>query len=421
MSYHDEKFYAYDAGLPCKNPNCKSHGRPHPNCHCYNAMGGDYAKGGEVKSFCSTAQKHQQGCQYYDDGGSVEQQPPPINPGMTLGHAAVHHGFSGLLKKAGRGSMNDPDKHHKTIHEAKNHIGSGQHDKALSMLHDHPISGSTKKSHMKSIMQHLGNSIHSQESHPNALRGSMEYLNHAIEGHSSLDSEAKRLFDKKKKSDRIKVSPESRESLKRFIDEARENPESILEAGGEMGHYLPDHAVQIGALAARGVEYLEAIRPKAIKPGPLDEEIPPEKMDVERWNRHLDIAEKPAIVLQHIADGTLEQQDVTTLKTLYPDLMNSLKDKIGEQLINAASVDKKIPYKTRQAISLVLDSPIDSTMTPQAMQAIMKANAGAKQASQTGKQQQAQNHPTSAELKTISKMDSLYETPLESRLINRKE
>lgn len=74
--------YAYDAGLPCKNPNCKSHGRPHPNCKCYGL-----AEGGEVGFYCDSNQPHQQGCEYYSDGGDIkppayedtipsEQEPP---------------------------------------------------------------------------------------------------------------------------------------------------------------------------------------------------------------------------------------------------------------------------------------------------------------------------------------------------------
>ena len=25
-------------GFPCKNPSCKSYGKPHPNCKCYMEM-----------------------------------------------------------------------------------------------------------------------------------------------------------------------------------------------------------------------------------------------------------------------------------------------------------------------------------------------------------------------------------------------
>ncbi len=67
---------AYNAGLPCLNPHCKSHGKPHPNCKCY----GGYAKGGEASPFCSEAREHQPDCQYFQNGGGVTANPSDYEP-----------------------------------------------------------------------------------------------------------------------------------------------------------------------------------------------------------------------------------------------------------------------------------------------------------------------------------------------------
>ncbi len=66
-------FGAYDAGLPCKNPNCGSHGQPHPNCRCY----GDMAEGGEVENFCSKNRPHDKQCQYFAEGGDTSSDFDP--------------------------------------------------------------------------------------------------------------------------------------------------------------------------------------------------------------------------------------------------------------------------------------------------------------------------------------------------------
>jgi hypothetical protein len=60
---------------PCLNPNCKSVGRPHPNCRCY---GGGYAEGGEVQSCCAMKVPHDKTCQYFADGGDVNASPLDI-------------------------------------------------------------------------------------------------------------------------------------------------------------------------------------------------------------------------------------------------------------------------------------------------------------------------------------------------------
>ncbi len=53
---------------PCLNPSCSSHGKPHPNCKCYDKL----AKGGDV-AFCSKDNKHDKDCQYYAEGDEVSQ------------------------------------------------------------------------------------------------------------------------------------------------------------------------------------------------------------------------------------------------------------------------------------------------------------------------------------------------------------
>lgn len=69
MSGGSEANYAYDAGLPCLNPHCKSHGAPHPNCRCYSS-GEHFAEGGEVSKlrYCAQGMEHQDGCEYAKGG-----------------------------------------------------------------------------------------------------------------------------------------------------------------------------------------------------------------------------------------------------------------------------------------------------------------------------------------------------------------
>ena len=59
---------SYDLHLPCLNPNCKSHGKPHPNCRCY-----PMAEGGEVEHsklrYCAHGKPHMAGCEYAKDDG----------------------------------------------------------------------------------------------------------------------------------------------------------------------------------------------------------------------------------------------------------------------------------------------------------------------------------------------------------------
>ena len=88
---------AYRRNLPCLNPNCKSHGAPHPNCRCYGM-----AEGGEAGHYCSTARPHAPGCEYYADGGESmgegASMQPEASQGPLIGDKEVELGIhNGLL------------------------------------------------------------------------------------------------------------------------------------------------------------------------------------------------------------------------------------------------------------------------------------------------------------------------------------
>lgn len=62
VSKHDHEKTPYDQHLPCLNPNCKSNGKPHPNCMCYGGM----AEGGKPDNlrYCAHGMPHKPGCEY---------------------------------------------------------------------------------------------------------------------------------------------------------------------------------------------------------------------------------------------------------------------------------------------------------------------------------------------------------------------
>lgn len=64
------------AHAPCKNPNCNSYGQPHPNCRCY----GDMAEGGIVGPFCGGSRSHSKDCEYFSEGGIVDDDTQDLVP-----------------------------------------------------------------------------------------------------------------------------------------------------------------------------------------------------------------------------------------------------------------------------------------------------------------------------------------------------
>ncbi len=455
------------AYLPCQNPDCKSHGKPHPNCHCYDHItgadreaaeadgvqfpgttnglslrgvrGGNarnarsrgrsvkyMAEGGEVAQYCSG--KHEKGCIYFQDGGPVppalyagggDMNPmaaPHAHPQVALGHAAVHHGILGLLKNIGKTNLADPDQHHQTMEVMKGHLSDRGHEKAAEHLHSRPLAGTARRSNLAHIMARLAPAMLSRESDPEALRGSIDYLNSAIKGHDSLETHIGKLIGPGKLE--IEPDEDSREQLKKHLEDLKESPAKMLDIGGKLGHYMPDHAANLGATAGIATNYLGSMKPPVAPMNSMDEPGQADKGATAKWDRQLDIAQNPLKILQHAKEGSLLPQDMNTLRTLYPALHQSMVDKAGEALVNAKHKKVEIPYRQKQGLSMLLGQPLDSSMTQQSMMAIINS-AGTQQAQQAIEKKNS-GKPTAAQLKTINKSDTMYETPIESRMMDKK-
>lgn len=353
-SFPEAEHYA-----PCINPSCKSYGKNHPNCRCYAGPGGTslensfFAHGGAV---CSNNLRHHQDCEHFADGAQVEQQSKFQNePEHALNHSAVHHGLLGMLTKLGNTRSEDPGKHFSDYHDSYK-----RGHKAINH-------------HMKSMLGHAKHEIQD-------------------------------------------VSKDTRSELKNHLDDLKVNPEKILDVGGDIGQQLPAHAAQLGAFAGTAVNYLESLKPMRAKANPLDHLSKNDKYEENKYNRNLDIAQNPMLIVGHVKDGTLMPQDLQTLSTLYPQLHKTLVDKAGEELINSQTKGIEIPYKQKMALSMLVGQPLDSTMTPQSMQAIIKSQALQQTHLQT---RQNPKKATGVELKQINKVNDLYATDLQDRQIDK--
>lgn len=419
------------ADLPCRNQNCKSFGHPHPNCRCYGGM----AKGGSVESFCSKNRMHHSGCEHFAVGGSVGT--PQEDPGATLGNAAVEHGLLGLLKEVGHPKMMEPEKHARILHEARNqhnwrrspqemklpkthgtrlgdHLADGDHESAAEQMTGHPLAGGAGKGALSSIMPQMAGPMLSQEPHPEGFRGAVDYLAGAKRGSEKLNQAMKGIFahGKSKKHE----APPSIAALKEHLEALDKNPQALLDVGGSLSHYLPNQAIQISTTAATATNYLKSIKPMPIQSAPLDKSAPVSRAAEAGYNRQLAIAQDPLLTLSHLKKGTLIPADLATVSNLYPGLMNQMKQKATESLVDRMAKDEPIPYAQKQSLSLFLGQPLDSTMTLDSLQAIMKANLGAQSDQQKGGPKKA----SGVELKQIDKADKLLQTPAQARQIDKK-
>lgn len=353
---------------PCINPSCKSYGRSHPNCLCF-SPGGEaeqieknilgFANGGEVGHYCSQARMHNPECEHFAEGGDVEDnQSFAEQPGLAIDHHIAAHGLLHTLTKTGYSKSEDPDRVHTDFLDGA-HRGK------------------------KIIEQHTGES-------------------------SDLDT------------DEMQHNEQDVHDLGEHISKIKQNPDMIADIGGDIGDRFPAHQVQLYSKAANIVQYLDSIKPMNSQGGPLDPLNPPSKAEKLNYKRQMILAQHPTMIYQRAKDGVIVPQDIQTITTLYPDLANSIKQKAMGALIDSESSGKKLTRKQRVSMSQLIGEPLSFYQTPQAMQAIIQANAGAEQRSQQEQPGGGGPKASAAELKQINEYNKLDATQLQARLMDRK-
>lgn len=227
-----------------------------------------------------------------------------------------------------------------------------------------------------SLLKFLGSS---QPIEAEGFKSMVDFIQHTIKGENLVSKASKNIFHAGEVvlPSHFIPSEKDTDKLDKRLQKLQTNQEAMLNIGGKTGHYLPDHGMAMGQTAANAVNYLNGLRPNVDKKAPLDQKPQPTKIEKASFKNALTIAQQPLVVLERVKDGTVTAQDLVHLHTLYPALYNRLSQKMMEQMTNALTKELIIPYKTRMGLSLFMAQPLDSTMTPAAIQANQKSLMGA--------------------------------------------
>jgi len=185
-------------------------------------------------------------------------------------------------------------------------------------------------------------------------------------------------------------------------------PEKMLDVGQNLGQHGAHLAYSVGA--AQG--YLNQIKPKDQYNGPLDKPSKPSKLQMQAYDQQVALVEQPMHIINKAKDGTLTSKDIHTVATVYPKFFLKLRKSLGEELINAKSKGKDVPYKERLSLSRLLGEPLDLSLMPQIAQAAIRANAPKQPPQPQGKKPKKAS--SEASIAQQQKVNDLYETATQS-------
>lgn len=242
-------------------------------------------------------------------------------------------------------------------------------------------------------------------------KATADFIQHANKGANTLDKATKAFFKSGELiPQHLLPTKESRERLDKSLD-AFKSPDTALNVGGSIGHYLPDHQTAAAMMAAQAANYLHTLKPDPQPATPFDFTPPVDKAAQAKYDRALDIAQQPLMILQHAKNGTLLPQDVQTIQAVNPSVHQMIVENMTHELIDQKAKENHITYHQKMSLATLLGSPVDSSMTPQSMQAVINS-AGANMAQQSAGPQK-QGHASQATLGQMNKVNAMYQTPTE--------
>lgn len=241
------------------------------------------------------------------------------------------------------------------------------------------------------------------------FKAAVDFISKAAEGQTLLQRGAKAIFTAGREVLPSKLIPtdEQKEKLDKNVDKMQANQSHFLDIGGDIGHYMPEHAGSLAGAAGSAVQYLAKIKPTQPSASPFDKNQVPNPVAKGDYDKALTIACSPLSVLPKIKDGTLTQNDVMHLSNLCPAAYNSMKTKVYSEMMDQLGKGNDIPYRQRLSISLFLGNNLDSTMSPGSIQA---AQSVGQPQEQPGTPTQPQQNPKRSTA-SLSKMPKMYQTP----------
>ncbi len=177
----------------------------------------------------------------------------------------------------------------------------------------------------------------------------------------------------------------------------------------------PNIAPHIFTAATNAVQFLNGKLPGAGNELIQDKSLPTSTAHKNAWLDLHDVVNDPVSVLNKVNDGTLNRHHVEALQSVYPDIHQEMINQIQEHLGQMKMSGQTLPYAKRIAIGKFIGQPLDSTMTNQNMQNIIRAASVNTGPEAQAAQKHSNSKATSAQLNQINKVTALYQTPSQAR------
>lgn len=160
--------------------------------------------------------------------------------------------------------------------------------------------------------------------------------------------------------------------IKEDLEKYSANPELFIDEMEARTSNLYDNAPKIAGsfheTATKATLLLASKLPKVPQKKPLGMSYQLSKADIAKFSRYLDAINNPTRLLKQIEVGNLSKDYIEAVKTVYPSLYAKMQNDMMEELSTSdQEIIKKMPYKVKMGISMLLGTDLVAGLSAQSI------------------------------------------------------
>lgn len=156
--------------------------------------------------------------------------------------------------------------------------------------------------------------------------------------------------------------------------------------------------------AAKAAAYLQQQMPIVYRPSPMTKEEIVSPSEEARFARIADVVEDPSIAIEHLADGTLTNEEAEALREVWPAIYNEVRSTVMEEMQRKLDDGEEIDYDARTQMWVMFDVISDDSQTPEAVQSAQSVHTAAAAQQQAQSQQTQQRRPDTKNVEIAKRM-----------------
>lgn len=184
--------------------------------------------------------------------------------------------------------------------------------------------------------------------------------------------------------ERVKSHQEMQKQFAQFSADPNKLADQLGDATQKLYAAAPSTGQALQMTTAKAVQFLQSKLPSKPDSNEFQEPYIPSDTEMSKFERYLNVIEKPTIALEQVKNRTIGPETIEALSAVYPKLLDQMRQSVQ---LEASKVNAKgpIPFQLKMAISQFLGAPLSPSLN---FMNVMNNQMAFQQAQQASQQKQ---------------------------------